>query len=56
MSVNAIQFMYAALANGDTTRYNKGHNFDSEGKRLRELVPLYPAWKVTELMQARRAA
>lgn len=56
MSVNAIQFMYAALDNGDTTRYDKGHNFTAELKRLRELVPLYPAWRVRELMQARRAA
>lgn len=56
MSVNAHQFLDAALANGDTTRRDMGRSFNSELARLRELVPLYPAWKVRELMRARRAA
>lgn len=56
MSVNDIQFLDAARANGDTEHRFMWKDAPAEVERLRELVPLYPAWKVTELMQARRAS
>jgi len=56
MRVNDIQFLDAARATGDTEHRFMWRGAPAEVERLRELVPLYPAWKVTELMQARRAS
>lgn len=55
MSGNDIQFLDAARANGDTEHRFTWRGAAAEVERLRQLVPLYPAWKIKELMRKRRA-
>ena|GEM_PF-5453963 len=53
--LTARALAHAARANCDTEHRFTWRGDAAEVERLRRLVPLYPAWKIRELMRKRRA-